>query len=363
MRRFCIKEGRSSLTLLATSVIAMLVFSSISSYGQASGQSVLNFPSGISPTDLPSTGFAIVNPGPTSALVAYTLYGAAGQVLATSSQTIPARGQVPKLGLGATELFAQATADGWVQATSTTPGLQGFWLGGDFVSFADGAEAAGTAAELIFPRVAGQTEINVVNPNTSSITVTFRLFGANGVEVAPSRVQTLTGHGFLQSRSSSLFSGPSVAQGTHIRVTCPGTCTGTSVLSNYLVSPSWGVLNAVDAASTLTVANFPHVISGVGAGGNYTTVIGVTNLTPNAQNVTLTFTPASGAAQSVTQLVPGSGGIRDTAQNFFNLPSGFSDGWIKVTGTAPITGFVAYGERVQGGMAIVPVQDAPSTTK
>ena len=131
-------------------------------------QSTLNFPRGFSPADLRTTGFAIVNPGPANALVTYTLYGAAGQVIETSSQTIPAGGQVAKLGLGATEIFQDASAVGWVQATSTATGLQGFWLGGDFVTYANGAEAAGTTSELIFPLVAEHTEINVANPAESS---------------------------------------------------------------------------------------------------------------------------------------------------------------------------------------------------
>ena len=94
-------------------------------------QSTLNFPRGLSPSELGSTGFALANPGPTPAQVTYQLYGAAGQVIATSSQTIPARGQLAKIGLGPAELFQQASAAGWVQATSTTTGIQGFWLGGD----------------------------------------------------------------------------------------------------------------------------------------------------------------------------------------------------------------------------------------
>src|SRR5262249_15593176 len=269
--------------------------------------------------------------------------------------------QVAKLGLGATELFQEASAVGWVQATSTTAGLQGFWLSGDFVTYANGAEAAVTSSDLIFPLVAGQTEINVANPNASSITVTFPLFGANGFEVVPPTGQSLVGRGVLLSQASSFFSGENLARATHIRATCTGQCTGTSVLANFLVSPSWSVLNAVDATSTVTDANFPHVISGARGNGNYTTVIGVTNLSPYTQILTLTFTPVTGSAQSITRPLPGNGAIRDTAQNLLSLPAGFSDGWIRISGAAPITGFVAYSESVQGGLTVVPAQGTPRT--
>src|SRR5262245_56119091 len=72
-------------------------------------QSTLNFPRGFSPAELGSTGFAIVNPGSSPAQVTFQLYSSNGQVVATSSQTIPARGQISKLGLGVSELFQQAS--------------------------------------------------------------------------------------------------------------------------------------------------------------------------------------------------------------------------------------------------------------
>src|SRR5688572_14469486 len=77
------------------------------------GQSTLNFPRAASPGELGLTGFAIVNPGPTNAQVTYQLYDVGGQVVATSSQTIPAWGQLARLGLGTAELFQQASASGW----------------------------------------------------------------------------------------------------------------------------------------------------------------------------------------------------------------------------------------------------------
>ena len=36
-----------------------------------------------------------------------------------------------------------------MQATSSVAGLQGFWLGGDFVNYGDGAEAASAAPDQI----------------------------------------------------------------------------------------------------------------------------------------------------------------------------------------------------------------------
>src|SRR5262245_36491095 len=102
------------------------------------GQSTLSFPRVMQPGEYSSTGFALVNPDAGNATVTLTLYSADGSPQATSTQTIPARGQLPKLGR---ELFPTAATGGWVQATSTTSGLQGFWFSGDLATFADGAEA------------------------------------------------------------------------------------------------------------------------------------------------------------------------------------------------------------------------------
>src|SRR5262245_32226708 len=155
----CTHTGQSTILRISRCAVRILVtFIELILPAVMWGQSTLNFPRGFSPAELRSTGFAIVNPGPADAQLTYQLYSAAGQVIATSSQTIPARGQVAKLGLGPAELFQQASASGWVQAKSATAGLQGFWLGGDFSTFADGADAAIAAVDLIFPFVSGQTE-------------------------------------------------------------------------------------------------------------------------------------------------------------------------------------------------------------
>src|SRR6185369_11346497 len=102
------------------------------------------------PQDFRTTGFALVNPGSSSASVTFTLFGENGAALASNTMTIPARGQLSRL---ASELFPGATTGGWIQSTSATPDLQGFWFGGDLATFADGAEAAASSTELVLPLV------------------------------------------------------------------------------------------------------------------------------------------------------------------------------------------------------------------
>jgi hypothetical protein len=102
------------------------------------------------------------------------------------------------------------------------------------------------------------------------------------------------------------------------------------------------------------------VISGSLGTANYSTIIGVTNLTSATQTVTLSFNPEpSGQPTTVTRNLPAGGALRDTAENIFSLSGGFRDGWVKVSAPDSITGFVAYGDTISGGLAVVPPQAAP----
>src|SRR5262249_21384453 len=114
-------------------------------------QSVLNFPKHFTPAELASGGFAIANPNTTAtATVTFTLYSVTGQVVKSVSRTFGPGTQKAELGAdsnGTGQLFgnvASLGSGGWVQATSSTSGLVGFWLVFDsaFSVSGDGAETA-----------------------------------------------------------------------------------------------------------------------------------------------------------------------------------------------------------------------------
>ncbi len=327
------------------------------------GQSTLSFPRLFSISDLAATGFAIVNPGNVQATATFILRAETGSTIGTTTQTIEAGGQFARLG---SELFPSATVAGWVQLTSDTSGLQGFWIGGDFVTFTDGAEAAPSASSLMFPLVAPNTEINVANTAATTATVTISLRQADGAQMASS-LQTIAGMGVFQASVASLFPGVDVSQATHILMTGGASIAATAIVSEFLVSPSWGVVNGVDASATTTELNFPHVINGAG----WITAVGVTNLVSASNNVTLTFTPCPaqgtcpGASTSVQRTIAGNGGLQESAESLFGLPSAeFQEGWVQVTSLSqlPVTGFVAYAGTAAAGLAIVPAQAASLTS-
>ena len=326
-------------------------------------QSTLVFPKRLTPPELGSTGFAVANTGLTAATVTFYLSADNGILVGNSTQTIPAGGQVAKLG---TDLFPFAGIPGWVIATSATPYLSGFWLSGDFSTYTDGGEAAPTAADLIFPLIAANTEIDVANTRSSATAVTLRARGSDGSDVAPSVTRTVAGFGVLQAQASDLFPTADPAKILYVEASAAWgvkgapAIAGASVIRNFLVPIESAVLNAVDATSSVTTLNFPHAVNGMLGSANYVTSIGVTNLTASAQNVIFTFTPEpAGTPIAVPQIIPPNGSFRDSAQNIFGLPADFSNGWIKITSASPITGFVVYADTTSGAMTAVPAQTTP----
>jgi len=305
-----------------------------------------------------TTGYALVNPNDTSAGVLISLNTDSGIPLANSQVVIPPGGQFARLG---SELFPGLFADGWVQVRSNVP-IQGFWLSGDFSTYADGGASTAAALDQVFPLVAGQTEINVANAGAVSNSITIRIRDADGIDMAAPVVRSIAGNGVFQAQASALFPTVNLSAARHIRVTANSPIVGTSVIRGFLSNES-AVLNGVDSNSKLTELNFAHVVSGAAGGANYSTVLGVTNLSGSSQTVTFTFHPEpGGAAISASRTISIAGSVRETAQNLFGFSSGFQDGWVQVSGAAPLTGFVAYAETISGGVAVVPVQSTPRSS-
>jgi len=333
-------------------------------------QSTLNFPKFFSAAELPVSGFAIVNPGSTTANVTFTLFSSSGTVVATSTAncsqptgfcSVPAAGQRARSG---DQIFSALGNGGWVQATSSTSGLQGFWLNYAVdISFIDGAEAAIPAMDEIVPLVAGSTELNVANPNGTANTVQLSIVGEAGIELGHTSV-SIPANGVFQTDVAALFPSVPIVSARYIRVTGTASIAATAVIRGYLGAPKDdAVVNGVDHGSTTPQLNFPHVVSGMGFGANYTTDVDVTNLSASAQNITISFNPDTGAAPPpVSVTLSGNGAIRRTAKDLFALDQTvFSSGWIQVTGTAPVTGFAAYEDSVAGGVAVVSAQATPRT--
>ena len=313
-------------------------------------QSTLNLGYVIAPDEFSRFGVAVVNPQPATADITFTLYGSVGEPVQTSTLKIPAGGQVSKL---ARELFPSAGTGGWIQATSPVNGLRGFWLVGNFSTFADGAEAAAAASETVLPVITDQTELALLNPGSDDAAVLIRLYGANGQELAEPAVQVLPPKGSFRGRTTTLFSLLDWSAATHARIVSGIPVVASATLINFQADPSLSAINAVSTATPLTEFAFPHVVLGTLGASNYDTILGITNRSVSPQTVTLTFFPTDGSASVDAQrILPGSGGLRTSARTLFPLPSSFQSGWVKVTAPLGAVGFAANADIQQAGVTI-----------
>jgi len=325
-------------------------------------QSTLNFPRVVQLEEMTTTGFAVVNPTSTNTTVTFTLYTEEGHAKGTSPQTVPARGQLARL---ANELFPGATEAGWVQATSAAAGLHGFWFGGDFATFADGAEAATPATELVLPLITPFSEIHIANTGATDVTILLNLLGTDGADLVTPFPQRIPARGFFKSTMVGIFPvQDDFSLPSHMRITCK--CKGsapvaaTVVARNFLSSPSSAVSNGIPASTPATTIYFPHLVQGPQDASNWISLVGLTNLSATSDNdVTLTFISESGALVRNNQFtLPPNGGSRYFARDLFALTTGFENGWVRVTSNSglPITGYIAYADTAARGVAVVAPQ-------
>ena len=163
------------------------------------GQTTMNFPLLISPSNASYVGVAIVNPGPVVASATFVSYNASGQPISNSSQVIPARGQISKLMV---QLFPDNQVPAWVKVTSATSGLQGFMAYGDFVRTVGGIDPASSATEQILPFVSDTFDFHAINTNAFPITLTIRFYSADGIAVGQTITQAIPANGAYSATPS-----------------------------------------------------------------------------------------------------------------------------------------------------------------
>jgi len=325
----------------------------------ALSQTTLNFPLPVDAASGSQVGYALVNPNRAPAIVSFKTYDELGTETGSTSVTIPAGGQVSRL---FSELFTNTTTNGWVQATSSASGLQGFTLGGDFVNNVDGVASAAAAVDQVFPLMGNTTAIVATNPTSYQIALTMKLFTAGGSEIAAFGF-TLPGRGMVIKPLLDLpFFGAEYADARYVRITGSDAFAATALVAQYLISkPEFALYNGIDVSKTGAVLNFPHVVSGDLDGITYETAIALTNLSNADQTVTVTFTPESGfGSRSIQVFLTAGATIREPVA----FPgSGFQNGWLQVRSGGPIAGvMVVVNAGARGaGIAVVQPQTTSST--
>jgi hypothetical protein len=321
------------------------------------------FPKLLSAEELSTTGIVLLNVDPVIATIYVYLLSPDGSVVSSTMTQIPPGGQMAKL---ANELFPGAASGGWVGVITDTEGMQAFWLTYDgALTYMDGAEAAqyeNTGADQIIPLIAGDTELNVVclSGLRNPVPITIRLFGPDGDELAPASIQNLPNAGAFQAHVADMFPSADIARARYVRIRTSGPAiASTALIKKFLVPGEAAVVNGVNV-SARTEMNFPHVVNGALTGANYSTLIGVINASNSPQTVTITFNPAEGSPIVATRDLTGNGALRETAQSLFGLSSEFQTGWVRVSGSAQLTGFAAYADSIGGGFAVVPATASQS---
>ncbi|MBI4472495.1 MAG: PPC domain-containing protein [Acidobacteria bacterium] len=318
---------RNTLLHVAYTVGVYLVLS-----GTAAAQSVLNF-ARTTVNERISAGIAVTNPSTNYADVQFTFWGNEGNPL-SSGLVNPVRYRLPPKGqisLMASELFASSNMDGWVQATSSTSGLIGSYLSGNFTSTLEGAEASPALSAQLVPVVRqdqiNRTDLIVINPGATNGNAVVTFFNPRGEEVG-----TITRN--ITSHAAAKLSAPNGVPGNlSVRISSSVPMSATAVIhrdDSLLFAPG----QPVDQIASVRVV--PHFVSDSGLDP----VLVLVN--PNASAVPVTITALSetgGPAWSgisapipVQFVIPANGSISANARAVAGtlLVAPPMNGWLRI---------------------------------
>lgn len=283
-----------------------------------------------------NANFAVTNPTSSYADVQFTFYGLDGNPV-SSGLVNPVRYRVaPKgqISMRASDAFVASKTDGWVQVTSPTPGLGGFYLLGDFTTTLEGSESAAALSTQVVPVIrddqTNKTELVVLNPGSTNSTVTITLFNARGEQTGTVLSQIVVGHAALRLSPSALNAGAAGTLSARISASVP--VSATAIIDrgdSLLFAPG----QAVDQTATFRVA--PHFMSGNG----FDSVLVLTN--PNASPVTVTLTllnetggsiiPAQDAPSSRSFTIAANGSLSADARTIAGrIFTPAVNGWLRI---------------------------------
>ena len=332
---------------IVTAAVVIIVLLQPCLYAQSS----LSFARLIATSEMPNVGFAIINPSKGAAETTFTLYGTVGNVIAAAKATVPPGGQLTRW---ATQLFPQASAGGWVQATSDVAGLCGFLMMGDGLSVTENVEAETANSGLILPYITISSEITVVNTGSRNTTIRIKLYNVNGRQVADPVVRVLPPKGIFKAPATTLFTPLDWSSVTHAKISSGAPAVAAAQARGGL-APSLLFVNAVSAPAVPSTLVFPHVLQGQVGYSRYNTTLGITNLSSSSQTMNLTFYPADGSPpQTVQRAYSGNAGVRASAQNIFGFGDEFRFGWVKVSAPRGAVGFASNEDVGQGASAFTP---------
>ncbi len=317
--------------------------------GSAEAQSRLNFPRVLPLQELRTTGFGLVNTASSPVVANFTFYGIDGQIAGSSGLSVPAGGQVAKLG---SDIFTSANASGWVQVTSSSSELQGFELVGDFATVSEGTGPAPESTQLAVIDFSREDVIHIVNTASQAGTVQITLHDANGGtlhtrSVALARFQPFS---LRLGDANDDDNIDLVSLSADVQISA-------SITSKLSGGRDIAVTNAVPILGAPSDLLFPFAPIGAQGSSNWTTFIGVSNLAAASQTVSIIFTPDGGAPVTIQRTLAPRASLGDSVGRLFDLSANvLTAGWLRVYGSGPLAGVVAYQDSAAGSLATVPSQ-------
>ncbi len=302
-------------------------------------------------------GIAIANPTADKAAISFTAYRSDGSQYGSPATVELDKGR--QYAALASQLFPAPSGSGtgatllWVEATSTTDGLTGFFLDfNDKLTFMDGSDLGDGAISLILPLVEhsanSKTEISLVNPDKEEASADIEFVGADGKRVGSLQSKKLPARGALHGSVSDLFPGIdfTLVAGMRIKANKPLICFG---YISRQPEDSLVTVSAKNSAQFSKILFFPQLAQGDG----WNTSIGIVNFSDSEIAVTLSAYNADGALfgapdateNAVLRKIPAGGFFRSSSKDLFGFsPSPLKGGWIKAETTQPaLYGYVEYG--------------------
>ena len=304
-------------------------------------------------------GVVIVNPGGVDAAVVITAYGTGGGILSSGQAVVPA-GQ--RLGFLTSALLPNLDpgVEGWFQAVSDVSGLTGFFL---FLnsdpSELDGADLPIRDRDIVFNKIQIEgdlsTELNIVNPGSTSIQVNLTLIGAaNPVE----KVLNLAALGSARFDVATFFGVNEVAPGAYVVVNAP-----TDVFGFEFIQRQGADLQGLNARSAEEFLNTLYFAQ-MAVLGPFEAELGLVNYSSQPVIVVATAHRPDGSLfieetqrNPVTiALGPGGSDNRDLESLFGFQGDEVLEGWLEVTAnTEAINGQLTYRVVDSGAAAAVAV--------
>ncbi|HLH29934.1 MAG TPA: IPT/TIG domain-containing protein, partial [Terriglobia bacterium] len=341
------------------------------------GQSVLNFPRVIS-TPQSFTGLAISNPTSAEASITFTAFQPDGTLFTSAggqnplTVTIPAGGQYAHL---ATEIFSgSGTFNGWIQATSSTTGLVGFFLNANnTITDLDGAGAGIASAEFTLPLASedgqSKTELTIVNPNSETSAVNLTLYAVDG-SVLATKDLTIAGRGLIRQTLQPIFGSIDLTNASHVHVRSDKAVVGLEVVADFQIPQVVTRRETIEISGQQANTAQDYVLPEFVSGGGWASYLNIVNGSGLSQDITVTAYKDDGSLWDIspnpkTLTLAGNGSFKGTVEQFFGFSSSdVNTGWIKLH--SPL-GFVisnvGYGNVTTPSFAVVSGVDLPDASR